>query len=229
MSPTSFIADISLSNPDLMLVSTLQAIPDVSIETIYHAAATASVPSLFYSVRCDGTDRERLENVLADDPSIREATLIDDLGARWIYRMELASNQLLVVPRLVELGAAFLHARSTGEAWTIKTRMPDRETLAEFKSFCDESDIGFELQQLYRTARTGEDGAIGEHGLTAAQREALVTAYERGYFEEPRQASLRDLGEELDVSSTAVSGRLRRGTALLVEELVQPSSQGDTT
>lgn len=228
MSPTSFIADISLSSPDLMLVSTLQAIPDVSIETIYHAAATASVPSLFYSVRCDDTDRERLEDVLADDPSIREATLIDDLETRWIYRMKLTSNQLLVVPRLVELGAAFLHARSTGEAWTIKTRMPDRETLAEFKSFCDESDIGFELQQLYRTAH-GEDGAIGEHGLTAAQREALVTAYERGYFEEPRRASLRDLGEELDVSSTAVSGRLRRGTALLVEELVRPSSERDTT
>lgn len=225
----SFIADISLSSPDLMLVHTMRAVPDASIESIYHAAATASVPSLFYSIQCDSVDRERLEDVLADDPSVREATLTEELEERWIYRIELTSNQLLVVPRLVELGGAFLRARSADDGWTIKTRMPDREALVEFKSFCDEVDVGFEVQQLYQTAQEGEDDATGEHGLTAAQREALVTAYEVGYFEEPRRASLRDLGEELGVSSTAAGGRIRRGTALLVEELLQPSSERDST
>ncbi|MCU4741684.1 helix-turn-helix domain-containing protein [Natronoglomus mannanivorans] len=225
----SFIADICLTSPDLMLVHTMRTVPDVSIETIYHAATTASVPSLFYAIQCESVDRERLEDVLADDPSVREATLTETLEERWVYRIELASDQLLVVPRLVELGGAFLHARSADVAWTIEARLPDRETLIEFKSFCDESEIGFELQQLYRTPEADEGDPVGEHGLTVAQREALVTAYELGYFEEPRRASLRDLGEELDVSSTAAGGRLRRGTALLVEELLQPPSERDRT
>ncbi len=58
---------------------------------------------------------------------------------------------------------------------------------------------------------------MGGAGLTDAQYDALVTAYRSGYFEEPRALSLSELAEELGISPTAASGRLRRATKRLVE------------
>lgn len=45
-------------------------------------------------------------------------------------------------------------------------------------------------------------------------------ALERGYFDVPRQVNLTGLAEEMDVSDTAVSQRIRRGiTGLLMATL----------
>lgn len=62
-------------------------------------------------------------------------------------------------------------------------------------------------------------------GLTRGQREVLVAAMERGYFEVPRRASLVDLGESLDISDSAASQRLRRGLSELISStlLSEPS------
>lgn len=57
---------------------------------------------------------------------------------------------------------------------------------------------------------------FGDHDLTPEQRDTLLTALERGYFEEPREITLQELAEVLDLSPTAVSGRMRRGQATLV-------------
>jgi predicted DNA binding protein len=52
---------------------------------------------------------------------------------------------------------------------------------------------------------------VAEDALTDTQQEALVLAYERGYFESPRQVTLEELGEELGISQQAVGSRLRGG------------------
>jgi predicted DNA binding protein len=48
-----------------------------------------------------------------------------------------------------------------------------------------------------------------------------LLAYERGFFDIPRRATAADLAAELDVSRQAVSERLRRGYAALVETHVR--------
>ena len=53
--------------------------------------------------------------------------------------------------------------------------------------------------------------------MTAAQREALLTAYEEGYFEEPRKTSQQEVVDRLGISSTAAGGRIRRGMSKLIE------------
>ncbi|MFB6296675.1 MAG: helix-turn-helix domain-containing protein, partial [Halobacteriales archaeon] len=57
----------------------------------------------------------------------------------------------------------------------------------------------------------------GPRAPTDEQREALVAAYEQGYFAEPRETSLEALAESLELSPTAVAGRLRRGMKATVE------------
>lgn len=56
--------------------------------------------------------------------------------------------------------------------------------------------------------------------LTPTQRETLETAYEHGYFDDPRNATVAELANQLEVSASAVSGRLRRGTKALLEDTV---------
>ena len=65
--------------------------------------------------------------------------------------------------------------------------------------------------------------------MTDAQQEALVLAYERGYFNTPRDVTMADLGEELGISQQAVASRLRRGVSAILggplSEL-RPRSEG---
>lgn len=50
---------------------------------------------------------------------------------------------------------------------------------------------------------------------TPAQREALITDCEYNTIIPSRGATIGELAEALDISITAVSGRLRRGTSTL--------------
>ncbi|MFB6305063.1 MAG: helix-turn-helix domain-containing protein [Haloferacaceae archaeon] len=52
--------------------------------------------------------------------------------------------------------------------------------------------------------------------LTAAERDAVATAHERGYFETPRETTLASLGDALGVSDAAVSKALRRAERKLL-------------
>ncbi|WP_255681438.1 helix-turn-helix domain-containing protein [Natrinema sp. SYSU A 869] len=56
--------------------------------------------------------------------------------------------------------------------------------------------------------------------VTPEQREALLLALERGYFDTPRKVTLTELAEEFDISSQALSDRIRRGVKeVLVKSL----------
>ncbi|MFC4551551.1 helix-turn-helix domain-containing protein [Halorussus sp. GCM10023401] len=54
-----------------------------------------------------------------------------------------------------------------------------------------------------------------EIALTDAQQEALVLAYEQGYFYTPH-VTMADLGDELGISQQAVASRLRPGISLIL-------------
>ncbi len=60
-----------------------------------------------------------------------------------------------------------------------------------------------------------------EHGrredLTMTQTRTLLDALERGYYQVPRQTTLVELADMYGVSDQAVSERLRRATAKLIE------------
>jgi predicted DNA binding protein len=53
--------------------------------------------------------------------------------------------------------------------------------------------------------------------VTPGQQNVLVAARERGYFDIPRETTLRELADELDVSHQTLSEHLRRGIMNLVD------------
>ena len=87
-----------------------------------------------------------------------------------------------------------------------------------FRSLADalkESLGAFELQSVNQIEKPGEpldSGRITEVLTTKLSHEQLAvleTAYEMGYFDVPRTASTNDISEELNVSQSTASERLR--------------------
>lgn len=63
---------------------------------------------------------------------------------------------------------------------------------------------------------------VGDDGedvtpLTDAERAAVYTALDRGYFAVPRRASLSEIAEELETTDVEASERLRCGVAAVLE------------
>lgn len=57
--------------------------------------------------------------------------------------------------------------------------------------------------------------------LSERQQEVLRTAYELGYYQQPRRATYEDIAAELDCSPTNVGNVLRRIENALVNEIIQ--------
>lgn len=60
-----------------------------------------------------------------------------------------------------------------------------------------------------------EEGKSGS--LTDAERAAVYTALDRGYFAVPRRATLTEVSEELETPDVEASERIRRGVATVLE------------
>ena len=211
MADDSIIAEIRKASPKQMFYSTSSAVPDAIIETRYHAATDHDIPYLFYAVQCD--DFAAFDAALTDDDSVANPVVVAEGDGDRLYRVE-PTPELLVVPELTKRGGALLSAYCQDGAWNGRYQFPDRETLVAMREFCHESGVTFDVKQLYCADGTSDWGGAG---ITDPQREALVAAFEAGYFDDPRSATLEDVAADLDISSTAVGRRLRRGTAGLVE------------
>ncbi len=106
--------------------------------------------------------------------------------------------------------------RVTRTGWVQAGWFADRDVLERFRAFWQRNG-GFRLRRLSREA----DPAAPADGLTDCQREALLTAREMGYFEVPRTASLGDVADELGITASSLSERLRRAQDRLVERAIE--------
>jgi predicted DNA binding protein len=214
MADHSLIAEIRMTSPRQIFHHASSAVPDATIETRYHAATDRDIPYLFYAVRCE--EFAAFDAALADDHSVADPVVVAATEGDRLYRVE-PTPDLLVVPELTRRGGALLSGSCRDGAWTGRYQFPDREALAALCEFCRDNDVSFEVTQLYRADAPSD---WGDAGLTDRQREALLAAFEAGYFDDPRSATLEDVAGTLGISATAAGRRLRRGTAGLVEAVL---------
>lgn len=104
-----------------------------------------------------------------------------------------------------------VYERVDGRTVIVSTYAPDRDVLRELIA-----DLGTMSQSVAVTSlRCGASDAGGEttvidlSSLTDTQRETATVAVAAGYFDSPRGVSFADLAEELGVSESALSQRLR--------------------
>lgn len=220
--PTLIVAEARLSGDTLALSPTLAALPDATLTPDHHTVSESGERSLVVSV--GGASADSIQSALTDDPTVTDATLVQEFPDCLVYRAALAEDAVLLAPTSLELGARTLSVSGVAGEWHAEVQFPDREGLIALRTFCEANGIAFGVDSLKETDYVDTVTSA----LTDTQRETLRTAYHSGYFDVPRTFSQTDLAAELGVSTSAVSHRLRRATAQLIREgLLTPS--GDDT
>jgi predicted DNA binding protein len=169
-------------------------------------------------------DRAALEAALDDDATVDSYELVDWNGQTGIYNIEHTPETKLISTVVTDVNGFLAHTESSGNGWLVQLLLPDREALMAIWEYAKENDITLDIIEIYGTDETGSEIS---YGLTAEQKAALITAFDSGYFEEPRNTSLEGVAEEMGLSSTAVSGRLRRGIRNLLAATVAEDDDGE--
>lgn len=154
-------------------------------------------------LRVGSDDADALERAAAADRGVADPRRIGAADGTVLYRLAVAGAE----PPLT--GGEFLAAGYADGRWSVTARFDSSEAFAEHCDALEGDGTVVTVGDLY-DRRDGD-------GLTELQRETLELAYRWGFFEVPRGTTMQELGEELGVSEQAVSQRLRRGYARLVE------------
>lgn len=175
----------------------------------------------FWVVADDPTfvDDVTIENSLISSVEVLRATANSALcHAVW------SPNQRGIHGILTDQAATLLDAEGCSDGWSFRIRFPDQEATTRFRDACDEQSISYEVRRIYSLT----EFSTKEYDLTDEQREALITAFERGYFQVPRDTSLSELADLLEISPQATSGRLRRGLERMLDGTLFPTGDKDT-
>ena len=138
--------------------------------------------------------------------------LIDDVDGEYLMRAEWNDEYYGVLNALAHANIVVLSGVGTKAGWKFEVRGEDRDRIGEFRSDCQAHDIPIEITAVHSLLPVQEG-----YELTDTQREALVLAYEMGYFDSPRAVSLEEVASELGISQQSLSSRLRRGHRQLIE------------
>lgn len=211
---TATIAEIHVPTDQFALHHTLTTLEDARFE-IERIVAHESEHVMPY-VWASGVDPDELDRVLGDDPSVERADRLARPEDSVLYQMKWIESIEALVHMLIEGKGTILAAEGTDERWSLRVLFPDRESLSRTYDFCRENDLELQVRRIYNV----DEGKQGRFGLTEQQEATLRAAYEQGYYSVPRDASLNDLAETLDVSHQALSERIRRSHRTLVENAV---------
>lgn len=209
---------VFVEHPDLALVPTIRSTENVDVDVVSDAGTDPQHGVHFF--RFATADFEALERALDADYTVASFAQVARTDERRTYRVEYSDDAKLVTPAVTDVGGLVVESHSHDTGWVLELELQDNETLYDIDAFAREEGIQFDVLELHQSADVDADT---EFRLTEPQIEALVSAYLNGYYDEPRDISLEGLSELLGISQTAVSGRLRRGSARLIEEtLVEP-------
>lgn len=196
-----------------ILQESLSQAPETTVRYEETYQSSDGTDFLFWA---EGGGLATFDDALAADPTVTDPVLLTETQTRRLYRVTFTAHgeTVVTVPCWSDLDISIIEATGSKEGWDLRMRMPSRDTLRQYRGFCEERDLRFRLKSIYEeTAAANQADAQ----LTNVQREALVTARKLGYFDIPRQASMADVADHCDISSQAVSERIRRATVTLID------------
>lgn len=208
----SITAKVRIEHEKLALVPTLQRLDDVTIRVVAQGNTAPGTTVFPFLIQYD--ERGELERTFDQDPTVEEYKLIDWTDRTGIYYIEHTDETKLISTVVTDVNGFLAHTETKGESWIARLLLPDRDALNTVWEFARDHDIELDIIEIYGNDEAGTDTS---YGLTDEQLAALRTAYASGYFDEPRDVALDEIGEEMGLSSTAISGRLRRGMRNLID------------
>ena len=206
------VSEIEVAAEEFRFGRTLTA--DLEVE-VYIEPIVPTAGRIAPYVWIDGPDADVFENHVAGSDVVESVVELERTNGRTLYRIDWDDPSECLLAGLRESGASVLDARGA-DRWTFNVRFPSREALSTLHNYCNERDISLSIVRI----RSSDSASPDRLGLTPEQRQALELATERGYFAVPREVTLSELADELDISAQAVSERIRRGTGAALRSVV---------
>lgn len=220
---TDIKAVVRAKHPDIVLTQTVSHDRSSKVRSVSEAGTDPTSGKFFYHI--ESSDFSQFEDGLRNDSTVGDFERVIETGdGKAIYSFEYTDQAKVLSPVISAANGVILDMENDGSAWVLTVWIPERADLSHLWDYAQRNDIEIDL------LRVNEYGSLGNTnaGLTDSQREALLVAFERGYFEEPRDATLSDVAADLGISQPAASGLLRRGiNRLIVSSLLDDSEPPD--
>ena len=206
----SVVADFSVPAAAFCLGDALGDVPTATaeLERVVAQSPMHVIPFVWFV----DTDREAIDAALAEDPTVKNANITDSFEKTHLYHIDWASVVDERLRIILDHEGVVLEARGAVDKWRLWVRFASRDYFSEFQDHFSE----FGEITLHQITTQQTPGGI-QYGVTAKQREALLAAFDAGYFDTPRAVTAEDVAQQLDISQQSVSQRLRRGTNRLIE------------
>lgn len=215
----SVIAEFRVAGPGIPTVGALAASPEMRLHVEQVVAEDPEEPLIFAWAR--GGDFEAFERALSESDVIKRFGVLESLDDERLYRIRISADAEVGFYAVdVELGTSRLETVASHEGLDLRMRFPDQDALQQYFDRCRDMGVTVSLRRLYHDDEGDPDG--DGFGLSPKQREALEDAYQRGFFDVPRESSLSEVAGDFGVSEQALSERLRRATSTLIEETLDP-------
>lgn len=198
------------------LGSIFEKLPGVTVE-LERLVPHESLTIPYFWVR--GAETEEIETKFEPHEGVTDVRLVDTIEDQYLMCAEWVREYDGLLTALSETNLTVLSGVGTADGWRFEVRGDTRETIAEFRTHYQENRNSIDISMVHALLPIQGDS----FELTETQREALVLAFERGYFDTPRESSLEEIAAELDITQQSLSSRLRRGHRRLVSEaLITP-------
>jgi predicted DNA binding protein len=205
------LAKISITIPETMWIAEASAAyPDVTFRVISTQYDDGTATGLF---EMEGENVVQILTLANEKNDITGMDLLWKNAQKTVVQIE-TDNPLLLLPvsRVgVPLKTPFLISDGVA-SWEVST---SHSKLSELADEFDELGITYDVESV-REFDAAENDAI----LTARQREVLSTAFEAGYYDTPREASLTEVAESLDVTKSTCSDILHRAEGKIIERYI---------
>ncbi|WP_262342904.1 helix-turn-helix domain-containing protein [Haloplanus rubicundus] len=213
------IAEFTIDSDQFILGQVLALDPDTHVEMERVVPASGRVMPYVW---VQGGDLDAFEAAIRASEYVQGLTALDVVEDSALYRVEWDEQVESLIYGMAETNATILEAAGN-EKWHFRIRFDDHSGMTGFHNYCTSHEIRFQLDRVYTLAEDQDGGYSFD--LTKAQRSALVTAVQDGYFEVPRRTTLGAVGEKLGVTEQSVSENLRRGAnKVLRKSLLSPSA-----
>ncbi|WP_435152504.1 helix-turn-helix domain-containing protein [Haladaptatus sp. DFWS20] len=162
-------------------------------------------------------DDEEFERRVRENRHVTDLSELDRIEDRILYLLNWDVPDEAFLEGLQETNGIIRNAEGyDGEDWSFELLFPSYDDLSAFHNYSLNNDVDYTLGRVFTLREAGQTQSAVS--LTDEQREALLLALQRGYFESPSPVTLTELAEELDISQQALSERIRRGNKTLLKQ-----------
>lgn len=201
------IADFLLPAADFPLGRLFETRPEARLE-LDRVVPNADTVMPFFWVHDGEGEMRAVSEVFDDLAELRSVALMEDLGDKGLFSAEWDPEYMGIMGAIAAADVTIVSASGSKSGWTFELRAETADSFSQFQTHCDDRGIPVRLTRLSQLTETTTGRG---YNLTEEQYEALVLAFERGYYSEPRETTLEELASELGISRPSLSARLKRG------------------